>query len=78
MVVIYLKIFFSPFFRYDYSLLRQKIDPTHWESHSTVALVNAFYNPSINSMEFPAGILQVNIFFKKNRNIIYLFCVKLF
>jgi len=42
--------------------LREKIDPKHWTEHSTVALVNAFYNPDINSMEFPAGILQ-GVFF---------------
>merc|ERR1719357_873857 len=42
--------------------LREKIDPKHWTEHSTVALVNAFYNGDINSMEFPAGILQ-GVFF---------------
>jgi len=42
--------------------LREKIDPKHWTEHSTVALVNAFYNPDVNSMEFPAGILQ-GVFF---------------
>ena len=37
-------------------------DKNYWVDHSLVALVNAFYNPQINSMEFPAGILQ-GIFF---------------
>jgi hypothetical protein len=49
-------------FRYDNSLLRQKVDKGHWEKHSLVALVNAFYDPSVNGMEFPAGILQ-GVFF---------------
>ncbi len=48
--------------RYDDALLRVEVDKRHWERHSWVALVNAFYNPSINSMEFPAGILQ-GVFF---------------
>ena len=48
--------------RYDDSLYRTKVDKRHWERHSWVALVNAFYNPNINSMEFPAGILQ-GVFF---------------
>ncbi len=34
------------------------MDKKFWVDHSLAALVNAFYNPSINSMEFPAGILQ--------------------
>merc|ERR1719245_1103653 len=42
--------------------LRDKIDPKHWTEHQIVSLVNAFYNPDINSMEFPAGILQ-GVFF---------------
>jgi len=42
--------------------LREKVDPEHWTEHYSVALVNAFYNGDINSMEFPAGILQ-GVFF---------------
>ena len=38
------------------------MDKDYWVEHSWVALVNAFYNPSINGMEFPAGILQ-GVFF---------------
>merc|ERR1711973_220752 len=42
--------------------LREKVDPDAWTEHTSVALVNAFYNGDINSMEFPAGILQ-GVFF---------------
>jgi len=42
--------------------LREKVDPEHWTEHYSTALVNAFYNGDINSMEFPAGILQ-GVFF---------------
>ena len=47
---------------FEYKRLREKIDPTEWIDHQSVALVNAFYNPDTNSMEFPAGILQ-GVFF---------------
>ena len=45
--------------------LRQVADPKDWTFHNTVALFNAFYNGEINSMEFPAGILQ-GIAFNRN------------
>jgi len=48
--------------------LRDKIDPKHWTEHQIVALVNAFYNPDINSMEFPAGILQGAFYNSKRPN----------
>lgn len=45
--------------------LRQKVDPFDWKEHRYVALVNAFYNPSFNNFEFPAGILQGAFFHPK-------------
>ena len=47
---------------FEYKRLRERIDPKDWVDHQAVALVNAFYNPDTNSMEFPAGILQ-GVFF---------------
>jgi membrane metallo-endopeptidase-like protein 1 len=48
-----------------YNQLRDKIDPKSWLEHSLVTVVNAFYNPGQNNMEFPAGILQ-GVFFNAN------------
>ena len=48
-----------------YSRLREQIDPKSWIEHSLVTVVNAFYNPAQNNMEFPAGILQ-GVFFNAN------------
>ena len=49
----------SKFFTKYYSLqLREPVDPDDWREHRYVALVNAFYNPTLNNFEFPAGILQ--------------------
>ena len=45
--------------KYDIGLLRDKKDKSFWVDHSVVPIVNAFYDPSVNGMEFPAGILQV-------------------
>lgn len=57
--ILNLKKFWRAFY---YNRLRDKIDPTSWIEHRLVAVVNAFYNPSQNNMEFPAGILQ-GVFF---------------
>ena len=54
----------SKYFTKYYALqLREAVDPDDWREHRYVALVNAFYNPSLNNFEFPAGILQ-----GKNKN----------
>ena len=55
--------------RFKYGRLRQRVDKDDWVEHSLVALVNAFYNPSVNSMEFPAGILQGVFFHHQVRDI---------
>ena len=49
-----------------YKKFREPVDPSDWKEHTSVALVNAFYNPSKNYFEFPAGILQ-GVFFKNGR-----------
>ena len=48
-----------------YKQLRDKIDSKSWMQHKFVAVANAFYTPSQNFMEFPAGILQ-GVFFHVN------------
>ena len=50
---------------YEYNRLREKIDPKDWRDNQAIALVNAFYNPEINAMIFPAGILQGSFFNSK-------------
>ena len=47
---------------YGFSKLRQQVDKTDWVQHSRAALVNAFYSPVENSIQFPAGILQGSFF----------------
>merc|ERR1712158_68687 len=47
---------------YVWSKIREKIDKTDWKRHDTPAIVNAFYSPLENSIQFPAGILQGNFF----------------
>jgi len=48
--------------RFFYNQLRDKINPKDWMEHSLVTVVNAFYNPGQNNIEFPAGILQGSFF----------------
>jgi len=47
---------------YVWSRMREKVDKTDWKRHDQPAIVNAFYSPIENSIQFPAGILQGNFF----------------
>ena len=38
-----------------------KVDKTDWKRHGAPAVVNAYYSSIENSIQFPAGILQVKI-----------------
>ena len=51
---------------YAFSKLREKVNKTDWERHGNPAVVNAFYSPLENSIQFPAGILQ-GVFFSSER-----------
>ena len=51
---------------YAFSKLREKVNKTDWVRHGRPAVVNAFYSPLENSIQFPAGILQ-GIFFSSDR-----------
>jgi predicted metalloendopeptidase len=51
---------------YAFSKLREKVNKTDWVRHGRPAVVNAFYSPLENSIQFPAGILQ-GVFFGKDR-----------
>ena len=51
---------------YAFSKLRERIDKQDWVRHGRPALVNAFYSPLENSIQFPAGILQ-GVFFNSDR-----------
>ncbi len=51
---------------YAFSKLREKVNKTDWIRHGRPAVVNAFYSPLENSIQFPAGILQ-GIFFSNDR-----------
>ena len=46
--------------RYRLSKLGKPVDRTEW--HMTPPTVNAYYNPSMNEIVFPAGILQPPFF----------------
>ena len=45
--------------KYSWSKLRDQIDKTDWKRHANPAVVNAYYSGIENSIQFPAGILQV-------------------
>ena len=47
-------------------LILFKVNKTDWVRHGQPAVVNAFYSPLENSIQFPAGILQ-SIFFSSDR-----------
>jgi len=51
---------------YAFSKLREKVNKTDWVRHGNPAVVNAFYSPLENSIQFPAGILQ-GVFFGSDR-----------
>jgi len=51
---------------YAFSKLREKVNKTDWVRHGNPAIVNAFYSPLENSIQFPAGILQ-GVFFNSER-----------
>jgi len=51
---------------YAFSKLREKVNKTDWVRHGNPAVVNAFYSPLENSIQFPAGILQ-GVFFSSDR-----------
>jgi predicted metalloendopeptidase len=46
--------------RYWFSKIGQAVDRTEW--HMTPPTVNAYYNPTLNEIVFPAGILQPPFF----------------
>uniref|UniRef100_A0A146LYT5 Neprilysin-2 n=1 Tax=Lygus hesperus TaxID=30085 RepID=A0A146LYT5_LYGHE len=51
---------------YNYGRLREPVNKTDWRSHGRPQIVNAFYSPTENSIQFPAGILQ-GAFFSEDR-----------
>ncbi|XP_053650118.2 neprilysin-2 isoform X3 [Cherax quadricarinatus] len=51
---------------YSFKRLREEVDKKDWRSHGAAAVVNAFYSPLENSIQFPAGILQ-GTFFEADR-----------
>ncbi|RXG55910.1 Endothelin-converting enzyme 2 [Armadillidium vulgare] len=47
---------------YTASLLRERVNSSHWTERPPPAVVNAFYSFIQNTLEFPAGILQGHFF----------------
>jgi len=61
--IIRLKKFISEYYVDEF---RKPIDKKSWKTHGGAAIVNAFYNPDENSIQFPAGILD-GVFFNADR-----------
>jgi len=61
--IIRLKKFISLYYVKEF---RTPIDKKSWKTHGGAAIVNAFYNPAENSIQFPAGILD-GVFFNADR-----------
>jgi len=61
--IIRLKKFISEYYVNEF---RKPIDKQSWKTHGGAAIVNAFYNPAENSIQFPAGILD-GVFFNADR-----------
>ena len=61
--IIRLKKFISLYYVKEF---RNPIDKKSWKTHGGAAIVNAFYNPDENSIQFPAGILD-GVFFNADR-----------
>merc|ERR1719481_248399 len=61
--IIRLKKFISEYYVKEF---RKPIDKKSWKTHGGAAIVNAFYNPDENSIQFPAGILD-GVFFNADR-----------
>ncbi|MPC12879.1 Membrane metallo-endopeptidase-like 1 [Portunus trituberculatus] len=51
---------------YSFKRLREKVNKKDWRNHGAAAVVNAYYSPLENSIQFPAGILQ-GTFFEADR-----------
>ncbi|XP_050738565.1 neprilysin-2-like isoform X4 [Eriocheir sinensis] len=51
---------------YSFKRLREKVNKKDWKNHGAAAVVNAYYSPLENSIQFPAGILQ-GTFFEADR-----------
>lgn len=47
---------------YSFRRLRERVNKNDWKNHGAAAVVNAFYSPLRNSIQFPAGILQGTFF----------------